>query len=122
DELVGGPYALARALAVWRQSLAALAQGALPRVPGRVRRGPGGLRVVPALPVLPFDRLVFAGWRCDVVVPADGPLQELPESWPGPAVVLGAGNVTGIAPTDLLSILCACGAATVAKLHPAHAP
>ncbi|MBI5852196.1 MAG: aldehyde dehydrogenase family protein [Planctomycetes bacterium] len=62
EELASGPLAVARALAGWRRSLVALRAGRLPSVQGRVRRA-GDARFVPAMPCLPFDRLVFASHR-----------------------------------------------------------
>ncbi|MBK8976200.1 MAG: aldehyde dehydrogenase family protein [Planctomycetes bacterium] len=117
DEVAGGPLATARALQCWRRSLAAVARHRTPALPGRPQTR-GGRTVVPALPRLPGDRLVFAGYRAEIEVDAAEPLQQLSRSCGGVAVVLGAGNVTSIAPTDLLSKLCRDGRPTLVKLHP----
>lgn len=120
EELASGPLAVARALAGWRRSLVALRAGRLPSVQGRVRRA-GDARFVPAMPCLPFDRLVFASHRARIEVDGDGPLQEIPAARRGVALVLGAGNVTAIPIADLLTKLCGDGLPVVVKLHPLHA-
>ncbi len=121
EEWANGPLAVARAIQVWRRSLQALAHGRLPTLPGRPRRQ-GDQLAIPVLPALPFDRLVFLGYRCHTLVPADGPVQALPAQHPGVALVLGAGNVTSVPLADLLTLLCRDGQPVLVKLHPLHAP
>lgn len=121
EEVASGPLAIARSLQVWRRSLAHVARGRLPRLPGAARPWRGAL-AFPALPALPYDRLTFAGYRGRVVVAAEQPIQVVPPPRAGVAVVLGAGNVTSVPIADLLTLLCRDGQPVIVKLHPLHAP
>lgn len=107
EEIATGPIAAARALQLWRRSLNALAAGGLPPVRW--------------MPALPYDRLLFRGYRAEVRLESGGPVQVVPEVTRGVGVVLGAGNVTCIPVADLCSLLFGMGLPTVVKLHPVQA-
>jgi acyl-CoA reductase-like NAD-dependent aldehyde dehydrogenase len=118
EELAGGPVAVARLLLLWRDALGALARGALPTLPGRPRPRPDRLVEVPVAPTrLAFDRWTFRGHAARVVCGGE-PLQAAPAPRPEVAVVLGAGNVSGIPPTDALTTLLRDGRSAVLKLNP----
>jgi acyl-CoA reductase-like NAD-dependent aldehyde dehydrogenase len=79
-----------------------------------------------------FDPMIFRGHRATVRCVNPGGLDAFERSWRreaeerprsgGVAVVLGAGNVTGLAAADVICQIFEHGRAALLKLHPLHAP
>jgi aldehyde dehydrogenase (NAD(P)+) len=109
EEWMGGPYAVAVAASGYVDTLSALAAGRLPEFKGITTRGDGRL-VVPVFPRSLVDRLLMSGISAEVWMQPGVTAAELDQHMasfyqePNPrgrvALVLGAGNVTGIAPLD----------------------
>lgn len=128
EEWTAGPYAFLNGLDALIVSLTALADGRGPIDRVRLGRAPGGRVSVPVMPVTTSDRLLFNGFRADVWleagVDADTARAEaglgarLPDRSGGVGLVLGAGNITSIAPLDVLYELIAHNRAVVLKTNP----
>lgn len=131
EEWLSGPYALALALATLAQSVAALEQGKSP-LDGAEFGAAGGRTTVKVLPNSVFDALLLNGFRADVwlqpgvdeaeAVAAAGLAQRAPADTGGIGVVLGAGNITSIAPLDALYELYAHNRVVALKLNPLTDP
>ncbi|MFM8415519.1 MAG: hypothetical protein ACKOCX_12440 [Planctomycetota bacterium] len=141
EETATGPLGTLRLLLttarVWTD-IAARGRPALPRPPRVVhaQAGPDGPASFVAVDVLPepglLDRATFQGHRAMVRCANPGGLAAFEESWRaevaarprsgGVAAVLGAGNVTSLAPGDAFSQIFDHGRAAFIKLHPLHAP
>ena len=95
-----------------RDSLRDIARDGRPRLPGPLAAGPGGRVVAPVFPASAYDRVLYPGTRAEVWLPPGRTAGEVTsqQAWayreprPDPVVelVLGAGNVSSIAPRDLL--------------------
>jgi acyl-CoA reductase-like NAD-dependent aldehyde dehydrogenase len=95
-----------------RDSLRDIARDGRPRLPGPLAAGPGGRVVAPVFPPSVYDRVLYPGTRAEVWLPPGRSAAEVTgqQAWayreprPDPVVelVLGAGNVSSIAPRDLL--------------------
>jgi acyl-CoA reductase-like NAD-dependent aldehyde dehydrogenase len=131
-----GPYFVLRNLRLLDRSLAAIAAGGAPRIPGPVRRRPDGQVVARVFPEDVYDRLFYGGvtaevWMQPGVTPADlaatqavayrrqdrGGVQD----GGGVALVLGAGNVSSIGPMDALYKLFVDNRVVLYKTHPVNA-
>jgi aldehyde dehydrogenase (NAD(P)+) len=130
EEWLAGPYVVLGGLATLAQTLDRLADGASP-LDGK-RLVTRGNRV--AVPVLPADALEGAllnGFRGEVwlrpgvsatqAVERAGLAAREPKRTHGIGLVLGAGNVTSIAPLDALYELIAHGRVVLLKLNPTMA-
>jgi acyl-CoA reductase-like NAD-dependent aldehyde dehydrogenase len=141
EETATGPLATMRLLLttcrVWKE----IGRYGRPR-PVRLPRvihaaaGADGPASFVALDVLPEPRLldgaIFQGHRAVVRCVNPGGFDAFEESWRaeaagrprsgGVAAVLGAGNVTGLAPADAICQIFEHGRAAIVKLHPLHAP
>lgn len=141
EETATGPLATLRLLLITARSLADIGRTGLPTVPRPprlVHAGGDAARVeVEVLPAVGpggslHDRTIFVGHRATVRCVDPGGLEAFERSWRdeaarrpragGVAVVLGAGNVTGLAPSDAISQVFEHGRAVLLKLHPVHAP
>jgi hypothetical protein len=141
EETATGPLATLRLLLLTARSLADCGGSGLPglrRLPRLVHAGGDAARV--AVEVLPaqgpggslHDAAIFAGHRATVRCVDPGGIDAFMRSWReevarrpnsgGVALVLGAGNVTGLAPADCFSQIFEYGRAVFLKLHPLHAP
>ncbi len=107
EEWLSGPVTTLRAL---RLTGEALEQQGQP-FPPALREGAGGQSIASVMPASPFDRILFRDMRAEVWILPDRPpsqgriYRELAEGRPGTgllALVLGAGNISSIAPTDVL--------------------
>jgi aldehyde dehydrogenase (NAD(P)+) len=107
-----------------------LAAGRSPLARGRIGRAPGGrLAVRVRMPFEGYDRLLLSGFHTDVWlepgVSADdararaGLRTRHPDAG-GVALVLGAGNISSIAPLDVLYKLYADGRVVMLKLNPVN--
>jgi hypothetical protein len=135
EEILAGPVALIRQLVLMQQVHRRLARGELPRLPGTPRRVAGQWRV----PIFPtpylFDRLLFTGISAETWLEPDSsqdrdqvPLGDQLRRATGQtpveptvALVLGAGNVSSIAPTDALSLIFGEIQAVLLKMNPVNA-
>jgi acyl-CoA reductase-like NAD-dependent aldehyde dehydrogenase len=145
EEIATGPLATLRLLLLTARAQAEIAKGGLPkpcRPPRLSHAGPGGhpratdpasLVEVDVMPVgTLFDPMIFRGHRATVRCVNPGGLDTFDRSWRreaeerprsgGVAVVLGAGNVTGLAAADVICQIFEHGRAALLKLHPIHAP
>ena len=100
-------------LRLLERSLVDLSAGANPSLPGKVRKVAKGQVGAPCFPTDIWDRLLFFGYRAVTwMEPGIGPEDVISGQAaayapgttvdPSVCVVLGAGNVTSIAPTDAL--------------------
>jgi len=137
EETATGPMASLRLLLVTARALREIAARDAPRplAPPRVVHG-GGSGSYVAVDVFPerwiADQAMFRGYRGTVRCADPGDLAAFERSWReecrdrprrgGVAVVLGAGNVTGLAIADAVAQVFEHGRATLVKLHPLHAP
>lgn len=122
DEIrLTGPMVLARALRVYLDALAATGG-----TPLRVRRGADGRARVRVLPCSVWDRVLFPFTTCEVWTPPGVPptigrlYREKEEGRIGPGgitLVLGAGNISSIPPTDALHFLLVEDHVVLVKLH-----
>ena len=145
EEMATGPLATLRLLLITARSLERIAAGHLPRAtrPPRLAQtatggiprdtDPDSLIEIDVMPVgALFDSMVFRGHRATVRCVNPGGLDAFDRSWRreveerprsgGVAVVLGAGNVTGLAAADVLCQIFEHGRAALLKLHPLHQP
>jgi acyl-CoA reductase-like NAD-dependent aldehyde dehydrogenase len=145
EEIATGPLATLRLLLLTARAQAEIAKGGLPkpsRSPRLSHAGTGGhprtsdpasMVEVDVMPVgALFDDMIFRGHRATVRCVNPGGLDAFDRSWRreaeerpssgGVAVVLGAGNVTGLAAADVICQIFEHGRAVLLKLHPLHAP
>jgi acyl-CoA reductase-like NAD-dependent aldehyde dehydrogenase len=140
EETATGPLATLRLLAITARVLGEVARNGLPQAgaPPRVLHaaaGPAGPESFIGIDVLPERRLldgtIFSGHSATVRCVNPGGLAAFTRSWHeeartrprqgGVALVLGAGNVTGLAVADAISQIFEYGRAVLLKLHPLHA-
>jgi acyl-CoA reductase-like NAD-dependent aldehyde dehydrogenase len=141
EETATGPLGTLRLLLLTAGSLADISRTGLPRLPRPPRlahRGSDVARIeVEPLPAHGpsgslHDAAIFPGHRATVRCVDPGGVEVFLRSWReeaarrpragGVALVLGAGNVTGLAPGDCISQIFEHGRAVLLKLHPLHAP
>ncbi|WP_438823337.1 aldehyde dehydrogenase family protein [Nocardia cyriacigeorgica] len=131
EEWMSGPYVLAAALGVLSETLDALAKGKSPLE--RASFGAAGDHVtVDVLPASTFDALLLNGFSAQVWLQRGvssaaakanaGLAQRDPSHTNGIGVVLGAGNITSIAPLDTLYELTAHNRVVALKLNPITDP
>ena len=131
EEWLVGPYFIERNLQLLDRALADIEKHGVPRVPGPVTERPDGKTVARAFPQTVYDRVFFTGITADVWM-QDGVTPENLAStqaiaYQGDAsegavsLVLSAGNVTGIGPTDVLYKLFVDNQVVVYKTHPLNA-
>lgn len=127
EEWLSGPYSVATGAAALSASLANLEAGKSP-LAGATFGSEGGRTTVDVLPLNIFDRLLLSGFSAKVWlqpgVTADeaertaGLAQRDPGKTNGIGAVLGAGNITSIAPLDTLYELFANNRVVALKLNP----
>ncbi|MFI8975518.1 aldehyde dehydrogenase family protein [Nocardia asteroides] len=131
EEWMSGPYALASALRVLSHTLAELEQGRSPLA--KAKFGSAGDQVtVGVLPTGIFDELLLNGFSAEVWLARGvssaaakteaGLAQRDPARTGGIGAVLGAGNITSIAPLDTLYELIAHNRVVALKLNPVTDP
>ncbi len=129
EEWISGPYAVAAALRVLSRTLEALEHGKSPLE--NAKFGSAGDRVtVKVLPTGMFDTLLLNGFSAELwlqpgvsaaAAKANAGLAQLnPTKTNGIGMVLGAGNITSIAPLDVLYELIAHNRVVALKLNPIH--
>jgi len=141
EEIATGPLGTLRLLILTARALDDIARRGLPRVarPPRVSTRPAGGSASASwieVDVLPagglWDGVVFRDERATVRCVDPGGLEAFERVWRleaaerprggGVTVVLGAGNVTGLAAADCISQVFEHGRAVLLKLHPIQAP
>lgn len=131
EEWISGPYPVAAGAAALSASLAKLVVGESP-LDGATFGSFGGRTTVNVLPLNIFDRLMMSGFSAQVwlqpgVSPEEakrtaGLAQRDPGKTNGIGVVLGAGNITSIAPLDTVYELIANNRVVALKLNPITDP
>lgn len=140
EELATGPLTTLRLLLLTAQALEDIAVTGRPRLAGPPRiahRASGSdLSSVIEVDLLParglFDAAIFPGHRATARCSNPGSIEAFLGTWReecatrprdgGVAVVLGAGNVTGLAVADAICQIFEHGRAAFVKLHPVHEP
>ncbi len=141
EETATGPLATLRLLLITARAVRDIGRSGIPtlaRPPRLVHAGGDAARIeVEAIPAQGptgslHDGAIFAGHLATVRCVDPGGQDAFMRSWReeanrrpasgGVALVLGAGNVTGLAPADCLSQIFEYGRGTFLKLHPLHAP
>jgi len=127
EEWMSGPYVM---LAYVRALAQTLEAGRDPLAGAQLRTRPNGRVVVEVLPWDLYDRLLLNGYRVEVWMQPGVSVSEvrsrsgrcLREHEPARvALVLGAGNISSIAPLDVLYKLYADGDVVVLKMNPVNA-
>lgn len=131
EEVGGGPLATARYLQLLKQSLTDIDAVGYPRLPGGMAVGPDGrlrVQVVPTKGM--FDGIAFQGFKAHVWMQPGVTRENLRETQAtyyrrgcqdeGIALVLGAGNVSSIPPTDAFSKLFHEGKVVLLKMNPVN--
>lgn len=129
EEWASGPWALISTMNLQLETLQALAAGESPPLQkGALRSGPDDRVVAKVFPHNIYDRLLFSGYSAEVwmepgvkaadVAPSMATFYR--ETAPAGAVglILGAANITSIAPLDLLSKMFGEGEVSLLKMHP----
>ena len=140
EEMATGPLATLRLLVITARALADIGRGGLPQARGPLRLAHSGAGIAGAarieVDVMPapglFDSMIFRGHSATVRCVNPGGIDAFTRVWQleaqsrprsgGAAVVLGAGNVTGLAAADCICQIFEHGRASLLKLHPLHAP
>ncbi len=140
EELATGPLTTLRLLLLTVRALEEIATTGHPRLakpPQIAHRASGSdLASVVEVDLLParglFDAAIFPGYRATARCTNPGSIEAFLETWReeciarpqvgGVAVVLGAGNVTGLAVADAICQIFEHGRAALVKLHPVHEP
>jgi acyl-CoA reductase-like NAD-dependent aldehyde dehydrogenase len=127
EEWLNGPYLVARNIRLLKRSLVDVSQRGVPRLPGRPFLRNGKV-VAPVFPTDFYDRIMFGGYRAEIVMQPHVTLEQLNETMavayretePAGAVclVLGAGNVSSIGPMDVLYKLFVENQVVALKIHP----
>ena len=128
EEYLSGPYCTMSALLTLRHSLSMIAHGKSPVEGAELGSAPGDRVTVPVLPTSPFEYLLLHGFSAEVwmkpglsraEVKASAGLGALtPTATSGVGLVLGAGNISAIAPLDVLYELVAHNRVVILKLNP----
>ena len=113
-----------------RDSLRDIRRDGRPRLPGPLAAGPGNRVVAPVFPADAYDRILYPATRAEVWLPPGRTAGEVSrqQAWayrqppPDPVVelVLGAGNVSSIAPRDLLYAMFVENRVVVLKCNPVN--
>ncbi|HZZ00972.1 MAG TPA: aldehyde dehydrogenase family protein [Candidatus Baltobacteraceae bacterium] len=131
EEAIGGPWAVLYALNAYAATLSDVDRYGRVRIdPKRVRRGIDGQTVVDVFPANLYDRVLLDGIRAEVWMHQDvtgETLDATTATWyrqtahePRVALVLGAGNISSIAPLDVLYKLVADGTVCILKMNPVN--
>ena len=133
EEVLGGPLATLRYLRLLLQTLQDIQSTGKPRLPGKVSDGPGRRLRVEVFPARGmFDTILFRGLRAESLLKPGVTREQLEariapyyrtdptERKGGISVVLGAGNVASIPPTDALTKLFHDGKVVLLKMNPVN--
>ncbi len=131
EEMAAGPLATVRYLVLLIRSLEDIERGGAVKLPGKIATNRAGQLQVQVFPTRGlYDSVLFAGFRADVWMqpgvtrenlPQHSALYVRPGTAPaGIALVLGAGNVSSIAPTDAFGKLFQEGKVVLLKMNPVN--
>ena len=130
EEWLTGPYLVLRNLRLYADSLESIARHGKPPLGTGVRRREDGRVEVQVFPADSLDKALFLGYRADVVLErgvteeqaraTQASLYASAEAKGGVTVILGAGNVSSIPPTDVLFKLFAEGRVCILKMNPVN--
>jgi aldehyde dehydrogenase (NAD(P)+) len=128
EEWTCGPYATLMAVAALARTLRVMDAGKGPLDGVRLGRAPGSRVTVPVLPSTPYEKLLLHGFSAQVWMPPGVSADEVrgraglgarrPRETGGVGLVLGAGNITSIAPLDVLYELIAHNRVVLLKINP----
>ena len=128
EEWISGPWAVLSYVHALHRTLAVMAEGGDPLQGFGIRQTRQGQLAVKVLPSNKFEWLLLNGfsaeiWMCPGIDEADvratiGLGQRTPYETEGIALVLGAGNITSIPPSDVLYVLFADNRVVALKLNP----
>ena len=131
EEWSMGPYTLLKQMRQLRTSLDDIRRRGVPRIPGPVKTRPDGQVTAQVFPQTTYDKLFFGGLTAEVWMEPGVTAAELPatqaviyanKNHPGRvALVLGAGNVSGIGPLDALYKLFVEDQVVLFKTNPVNA-
>ncbi|HLW01890.1 MAG TPA: aldehyde dehydrogenase family protein [Ktedonobacterales bacterium] len=131
EEWLTGPYVTIKCLRQLRQSLLDVEATGRPRIPGPVTTRPDGQVVAQVFPVTGYDKVFFSGVKAEIwmepgVIAADLPktqavIYQDRQHAGKVALVLGAGNVSSIGPTDILYKLLMEDQVVIFKSNPVNA-
>jgi acyl-CoA reductase-like NAD-dependent aldehyde dehydrogenase len=130
EEALVGPYVVLRQLRLLQRSLGEIARRGAPRIHGRVTTHEDGRVSARVMPVDWFDRLMYPLVSAEVWMQPGMTAKELrmtqavayrkPDAG-GVCLVLGGGNVSSIAPLDVLDRLFVANRVVLLKVHPTQA-
>lgn len=135
EEWLAGPMVLLRNLRLLAQSLRDIERYGRPLLPGKARTRPDGQVVAPVFPTSTYDKLLFGGFSAEVWMDPSVTLDQLSANQAAiyrgklergvlpsgkVALVLGAGNVASIGPTDTLYKLFVEDHVVVLKMNPVN--
>ncbi|MGI8981552.1 MAG: aldehyde dehydrogenase family protein [Pirellulaceae bacterium] len=123
EEWLTGPYITARNLRLLRRSLLEIARYGAPRLPGNSRVNAAGRVVAPVFPTDLFDWLLFPFYSAEVWMQPDRltPSREARGDVGGKiCLVLEAGNVSSIPPTDAFHRLFVENQVVLLKMNPVN--
>ncbi|WP_369375235.1 aldehyde dehydrogenase family protein [Promicromonospora sp. Populi] len=128
EEWMTGPYGALESAAIYARSYEALAAGRSPLDGLKVGSAPGNRVAVRVLPRTAKEWVLFNGIRAEVWMPPGVPEQQVRSEaglgagkvgeYGGVGLVLGAGNISSIAPLDAFYELVAHNRASLVKLNP----
>jgi hypothetical protein len=128
EEWMTGPYGALESAAAYARSYEALAAGGSPLDGLDVGTAPGDRVAVRVLPRTAQEWVLFNGFRAEVWMPPGVPERQVREEaglragmvgeYGGVGLVLGAGNISSIAPLDAFYELVAHNRASLVKLNP----
>jgi acyl-CoA reductase-like NAD-dependent aldehyde dehydrogenase len=128
EEWMTGPYGALESAATYARSYEALAAGGSPLDGLAVGTAPGGRVAVRVLPRTVKEWVLFNGFRAEVWMPPGVTERRVRDEaglragavgeYGGVGLVLGAGNISSIAPLDAFYELAALGRASLVKLNP----
>ena len=131
EEWSMGPYTLLKQMRQLRMSLDDIRRRGVPRIPGPVKMRPDGQVTALVFPQTSYDKIFFGGLSAEVWMEPGVTAAGLPntqaviyadKNHPGKvALVLGAGNVSGIGPLDALYKLFVEDQVVLFKTNPVNA-
>jgi acyl-CoA reductase-like NAD-dependent aldehyde dehydrogenase len=131
EEWLTGPYVTIKCLRQLRQALVDIEAVGRPKIPGPVTTRPDGQVVAQVFPSTSYDKLFFSGVRAEIWMEPGVTAEELPKTQAviyqdkqhegKVALVLGAGNVSSIGPTDILYKLLMEDQVVIFKSNPVNA-
>ncbi len=130
EEALAGPCITLRLLRLLQRSLREISRRGAPRIHGRVTTHEDGRVSARVMPVDLFDRLMYPGVSAEVWMQPDVSAKELEQTQAvayrhpdagGVCLVLGGGNVSSIAPLDVIDRLFVANRVVLLKMHPTQA-